>query len=297
MLSRRTMFRMPIASAMTLGTALLLAACSSGAAPATAVITPVSTGAASSASAGPVATETQIAHMPTPATSAIPNPAPGSVRIGYYDNAEVEIVTSTGRHIFIDVYNAGVVSRPTAQDILLTSHAHDDHVDTDFLAKFPGQKITYSPGKIDLPDVKIQSINAEHNDGLLYSDHILVIDVEGMRIVHFGDLGETAIHDDQMAVIGDHVDIAFSQLYNQLSSMDETNNKGIHQMNQVKPLLFVPTHASYETLLAASKTWPSQWTKGTIVVSKDKLPAKTTMLLMGASALEGPGLGATPSGW
>ena len=299
MLSRRSYFRTPIASGLALSIALVLAACSSGAAsPAVPATAAPSATAASSAVASVVATDAPSPNLPTPATSTEPAPAAGSVRIGYHDNAQVEIVASSGRHIFIDVYSSGVVSKPTAQDILLTTHTHDDHVDTDFIEKFPGQKIMAAAGKIELPDVKVTSISGEHNDDLLYTNYILVIEVDGLRIVHFGDLGQTTIRDEQLAVIGSHVDIAFSQLFNPFSSMDETNNKGIKQMSQVKPLIFVPMHASYETLAAASKTWPTQWLKSTtFVLSKDKVPAKTTMLLMGASALEGPGLGATASTW
>jgi hypothetical protein len=221
------------------------------------------------------------------APSAVPSPTAGqSLTIYHEDNAQVELISSAGRRILIDVTNKTLLSKPaTADDILLTTHGHPDHYDAAFVDSFPGKKITFTEGTLSADGISIVSIPAAHDEGLTItptgsSDYIFVIDFAGFRIGHFGDLGQNKISDEQMAKIG-KIDIAFSQLYNTFSSMDGINKKGFNQMTQVKPLIFVPTHFNIDTAQLASTTWKATFSVEPVTVHHDKLPTETTVLFLG----------------
>ena len=115
------------------------------------------------------------------------------------------------------------------------------------------------------------------------SDYIFAIDIAGFRIAHFGDLGQSMISDGQLTRIG-QIDIAFSQLYNTYSSMDADNAEGIHQMSQVKPPVFIPTHVSGDTARLASTTWKATYTTGPLTIRGSSLPSETTVVFMGKDA-------------
>ncbi len=246
---------------------------------------------AASSSPAPSGTPAPVQNPSASPTAAGPaaTPGPNAVRIYYEDAAQFEIVTPGGPVVFIDVWDSSkLVNKPTANDFLLTTHGHPDHLAPDFEEAFPGQKLTSKAGSLQGGDVKIQGIPAQHDEGQDLaeeggSDYIYVIDVAGMRLAHFGDLGQDKLTDDQLAKLG-KVDIAFSQLANTFSTMDETNKKGFNQMNQVSPRLLVVTHLSNAVIELAPTIWQTAWATGPIMVSKESLPARLTCLFMGAQA-------------
>ncbi len=155
-------------------------------------------------------------------------------------------------------------------------------------------------GKIEFDDVKITSIDGSHDEGYAGTDNIFVIDFAGLRIVHFGDNGQTALTPEQLAVIEPgKVDVAISQTANNLSNMDASNNKGVKLMQQVQPKIFIPTHLDGDTMTFADKTWPGGlYSKTPVTLSKSMIPAKTTILVMGKEAdFYSTFLKLQPAGW
>jgi L-ascorbate metabolism protein UlaG (beta-lactamase superfamily) len=241
------------------------------------------------------------AHSSGPSSASVaasPSHAPG-LTIRYEENAQVELIAPSGRRILIDMWNEDALSKPaTANDILLTTHSHSDHYLPDYVDSFPGEKITFEEKTIKLDDVSIVAIPALHDEGqAIGSDYIFVIEFAGLRIGHFGDLGQDKLSDEQLAKIG-KIDIAFSQLSNSFSSMDDRNQKGINLMKQVKPLVFIPTHLSLETAKIAANTWKATYATEPITLTPAQLPAETTVVFMGNQALSyGKILNLTPSSW
>jgi hypothetical protein len=250
-------------------------------------------------SSGPV---TPSPTAPTP-TAALITTGPNSATVGpqpstagapgltiiYEENAQVELIAASGRRVLVDVAASSRLSKPAGtEDILLTSHAHSDHYDPNFVDTFPGQKITIEQADIRLDDVTISSIPAAHDDGGVMapkdgSDYVFVIDMAGLRVVHFGDLGQTELSADQLAKIG-KVDVAISQLYNTYSSMDATNQKGFNQMKQVGPRILIPTHLSPGTAELAVSTWSATYATAPLSLTGARLPARTTVVFMGGMA-------------
>ncbi len=236
----------------------------------------------------PMSQDTAVLSTPTSAPTLIP--AVPAVTIYYEDNAQVELISPEGTRVLIDVYEPNALSHPaTAQDVLLTTHTHPDHLRSDFRASFAGQQLMTKVGEIKLPDVTIQGIASAHNTyGELKpengSNYIFIVDMGGLRIVHFGDIGQDALTPEQLKVLG-KVDIAVMQFDNSYSSMNLANKKGFNLMDQVKPRLIIPTHISLDAAKYAVTKWPSLYSdQAAVTIGPSDLPDETHLLFMGTMA-------------
>jgi hypothetical protein len=226
--------------------------------------------------------------VPTTApTETATTASPSGITLTYGDNAQVELVTPTGRHVYIDIWNTSFLTKqPTADDVLLTTHMHPDHYDSAFAGSFPGQKIIMAMGDIRLPDVTVTTIASAHlpTDPISAdsaTDYIFVIETGGLRIVHFGDIGQEKLTDEQLATIG-KVDLAVTQFSNSFSEMNAANRKGFHLMDQVKPRLIIPTHSDRSTMEIAFGLWNAfSSASRTVAIRQDALPAGTSILFLG----------------
>ena len=210
------------------------------------------------------------------------------VTIYYEDNAQYELISPAGTRIMVDVASPAALSSPsTEKDILLTTHSHGDHLNTNFADSFPGQQIKIEKGEIQLPDVSIFSIQGSHNstpppeEG---TNYIFVIDMGGMRFAHFGDLGQDSLSQDQLEALG-KVDVAFAQFANSYSSMNISNKKGFNLMDQVKPRLIFPMHIDEETTKYAVKKWSGfYWDQDALKLTLADLGSETCFLFLGKFA-------------
>lgn len=229
--------------------------------------------------------------LPLPTVTATPD-LPQVVTIFYGNNAQFEITSPAGTRVLFDVIDLSKLSSPvTEKDILLTTHGHTDHYNAAFVKSFPGQKITFTEGEINLPDVKIKSIVSAHNanDPLTPengTNYIFIVDMGGLRIADFGDIGQDKLTDEQLKALG-QVDIAITQLDNSFSSMNITNEKGFNLMNQVKPKLVIPTaHISLSTITLAVKRWKGyvHTDPGSLKIGRSDLPSEPGILIFGILA-------------
>jgi L-ascorbate metabolism protein UlaG (beta-lactamase superfamily) len=94
--------------------------------------------------------------------------------------------------LVIDPYNPEVTGFKMPKQnckILLNSHKHDDH---SFNGQVNHEVLIDSPGEYEIDDVYITGIQTAHDDkdGALRGQNIVFsIDVDGINIVHLGDLG------------------------------------------------------------------------------------------------------------
>ena len=240
--------------------------------------------------AGQPADRASPSPSPRPASSTPASAAAPGVTIRYEGNAQVEVSLNGGARVLIDVYDPSALSAPpTADDILLTTHTHDDHVSRDFQKGFPGRRLFVMEGRIHTPDATITSIASAHteDDPLVPrngTDYIFIIDMGGLRIAHFGDIGQAALTTGQLKAIGS-VDIAVTQFENSFSHMDATNKKGFRLMEQVKPRLVIQTHTSPAAVQYAATLWPVLVSaRPSVTVTAADLPAETSLLLLGDDA-------------
>jgi L-ascorbate metabolism protein UlaG (beta-lactamase superfamily) len=150
---------------------------------------------------------------------------PGTMSIRWHGQSFFEITTTKGTNIVLDPHAIEVYPRVAVKaDLILMSHLHDDHTQThvvtnemelkkdgrmlNALKKTADMKEEWDSIDKQVKDLKIRTVGVYHDDkkGLMRGKNgVWVIEADGLKIVHLGDLGHT-LTDDQIKKIGE-VDI------------------------------------------------------------------------------------------
>ena len=89
-------------------------------------------------------------------------------------------------------------------DILLMTHAHPDHANTDALPGSPS--FIQGPGEYEVKGVSVTGIRTFHDnsDGAERGlNTVYIIEVEDVKICHLGDFGEEKLREETQNAIGD----------------------------------------------------------------------------------------------
>jgi L-ascorbate metabolism protein UlaG (beta-lactamase superfamily) len=129
----------------------------------------------------------------------------GKVIIRWHGQSFFEIISTKGTRIVTDPHVIDAYGRPQAKaDLILMTHFHVDHTAVDAVTNLKQAKQINALKKdetgrdtwniIDekFKDVRIQTVGTFHDDmaGTQRGKNgVFVIDVDGLRIVHLGDLG------------------------------------------------------------------------------------------------------------
>ncbi len=229
--------------------------------------------------------------LPPTATTTVMSPTatplPACVTLVYSGYAQFEIIDLAEQRILLDVHDPEKLSGPVrAADILLTTHTHWDHVNEEFLASFPGQQLFVQAGILESPGVTIQGIASAHNAGEPLkpeggTNYIYLIEIGGLRIAHFGDIGQNALTAEQLEILG-RVDIALTQINNPFSEMNAENRKGLNLMKQLQPRLVIPTHINLDATKLAVAQWPGFYAETpSLKICASDLGEQTQFLLIG----------------
>jgi L-ascorbate metabolism protein UlaG (beta-lactamase superfamily) len=218
-------------------------------------------------------------------------PLPVCVNLNYGEYAQFEITAPSGQRILVDISNPAKLSGPvSANDILLTTHTHWDHWNEEFQVNFPGRQLFAQTGFLEAPGMVIQGIASAHNAGDRFkpeggSNYIYLIDIGGIKIGHFGDIGQESLTEEQLAVL-EKVDIAITQINNPYSEMNADNHKGFNLIEQVQPRLVIPTHLNLDTVKLAVSQWDGYYVDASSIeiCQPDLTQDGTQFLLMGESA-------------
>ncbi|UCB45483.1 MAG: MBL fold metallo-hydrolase [Spirochaetota bacterium] len=214
--------------------------------------------------------------------------AASNITVYFEENAQVELISSKRTRVLIDICDPSLLSRQaTKKDILLTTHTHPDHINSDFLLNFEGKQLFVRIGEIKAKDVSIQGIASAHNEGDPFlpengTNYIFIVDMGDLRIVHFGDIGQEAFTAEQLATLG-KVDLAVMQFDNtSFSKMTADNKKGFNLMAQIRPRLIIPTHNSPKAAEVAMTLWPCLYSdKPSVKISRKILTDETRILFLG----------------
>lgn len=175
---------------------------------------------------------------------------------------------------------------PTAADILLITHAHSDHLNTNFVKSFPGQQLNQTEGTLEVADVKIKGVKSAHNgDEPKGGNIIFVVEMGGLRIGHFGDCGQSKLTQAQLDQIG-QLDVMITQLENSYSAVSLDNKKAFKLIDQLKPKLIIPAHGNGnpDVIKYSIEKWPKAYVgAGKILVSPDRLTDTPQFLVLGDS--------------
>jgi L-ascorbate metabolism protein UlaG (beta-lactamase superfamily) len=126
------------------------------------------------------------------------------VTIRWHGQSFFEIESSKGTRIVTDPHAIDAFGRTdVSADLVLISHLHSDHTQVDVLRnaakakiltglKANGKKTDWNPIDETFRDVHIRSVGVYHDnaEGMERGKNaIFIIEVDGIRIVHLGDLG------------------------------------------------------------------------------------------------------------
>lgn len=175
-------------------------------------------------------------------------PEAGSVRITWLGRAYFLVETASVR-IAIDPCKEGdfwkAPTRETTADLVLTTHDHGDH---DAVEVVKGAKATlrskFATGEETAAGVKVKYVLTDHDDrggrdrG---KNTIYVVELEGLRIAHAGDLGHV-LTDEQVKAVGS-IDILLLPVGGRYTL--ELNEAG-DVCDQLKPRVVIPMHAKTE---------------------------------------------------
>jgi L-ascorbate metabolism protein UlaG (beta-lactamase superfamily) len=160
----------------------------------------------------------------------------------------------------------------------VNTHNHPDHINPPFSKSYDCQKLEYVKGEIKTNDFNIYSILSSHNSDDIKepaSNVLIVFEVDGLRIVHMGDIGQTKLTDEQMADLGE-IDIAFMQFDNSYSKMDMKNMKGFNLIEQLNPKIIIPTHYNKDCLTELETRYGAiTEVENVLEISKEELPEDT----------------------
>jgi len=94
--------------------------------------------------------------------------------------------------------------------LLLVTHEHIDHNGVDAIGGDPAI-LRSTAGRLESPLGEVTAIASEHDEqaGTARGPNtIFVFDLDGLRVCHFGDFGQSALRDEQAAAIG-QIDLLF----------------------------------------------------------------------------------------
>lgn len=168
------------------------------------------------------------------------------MKIKWWGHACFSIRTADNTTILTDPYpgNIGYASITEAADIVTVSHDHFDHNAVDKLSGNP--LIIKTTGKHKAAGITITGITSFHDNvqgSKRGSNIIYVIEADGWRLAHFGDLG-TALTTEQLQAIG-QIDIVMIPVGGHYTIDAQT---AFEQVQAMKPKVVLPMHYKTEVL-------------------------------------------------
>jgi L-ascorbate metabolism protein UlaG (beta-lactamase superfamily) len=139
------------------------------------------------------------------------------IKIAWWGQSMFEIVTPKGTRIVLDPHDLEAYRvRKMPADLVLISHNHNEHNRTEVITnikdakvfnalKKTGAKEEYNIVKQTVKDVKIESLGTFHDasGGLTRGlNGCWIMDIDGIRIVHLGDLGHTLDKKQLKTILG-----------------------------------------------------------------------------------------------
>jgi len=144
--------------------------------------------------------------------------------------------------LFTDPFDKSVgLTPPRGQaDIVTISHHHYDHDNAEALNSSK-PFIIDGPGEYEIKGVNIAGLKTFHDDnqGKERGDSTAyVIEIEGIKICHLGDIGQTKLSNEQLEII-DGVDI----LMIPVGGIYTVNGEdAVDLINQIEPKIVIPMH-------------------------------------------------------
>jgi len=162
------------------------------------------------------------------------------MKITWYGHSCFKIATNN-TIIVTDPFGKDIGLKPIRceADIVTVSHDHYDH--NNILSLRGSPFIVNEPGEYELKGITIRGINSFHDKkegkerGL---NTLFVIEAEGIKICHLGDLGQKELTSEQLESLGD-VDILLIPVGG-IYTVD--GEEAVKIINQIEPKIVIPMH-------------------------------------------------------
>jgi L-ascorbate metabolism protein UlaG (beta-lactamase superfamily) len=230
---------------------------------------------------------------------ASPADPPGKVIIRWHGQSFFEIISSQGTRIVIDPHAIEAYGKPkVSADLVLISHFHTDHTQLEAVTnrakakilyglKGGGRKTDWNPINETFRDVHVRTVGAYHDnvEGMERGKNaIFVLEVDGLRLVHLGDLGHL-LSDKDVKRIGpvDVLMIPVGGVY----TINGSEAKKV--VEQLKPRLYIlPMHYGtkvFDDLLPANEFLEDQknvkrYTTNQITIDAESKPSEPVIALL-----------------
>jgi len=250
--------------------------------------------------APPTATRVPLAATPVPPT--VTPQKEVTATLTWFGQSTFVLKTSSGLTALLDpmVANMGYTLTPIdGVDLVTISHEHTDHNNAALATGSPTVLRGLAGNdwaKIDqkIKNVRVYTVSTYHDDtqgSARGKNAVFVFDLDGLRIVHLGDLGHK-LSDDQIKQIG-----AVDALMIPVGGFFTVDGKGAAEVvGQLKPNIVIPMHYKTPDLGASTAarltdTKPFITALGTsakvtqpgkvVTISSLKLPTELTVMVMG----------------
>jgi len=164
---------------------------------------------------------------------------------------------------------------------IVVTNDHSEHCDKVYTDSYDCQKIMYVRSDITTRDFHIYSIPSARQGRTVYENsnsEIIIIEVDGLRIADFGDIGQKELTSDQLEQLGD-IDIAFMPFENTFTQMTLENEKGFNLMKQLNPKIIIPTKYTDAAIpVFEQKYGDISIFENVLSISKEDMPANTPVL-------------------
>ncbi|MCQ9205160.1 MAG: MBL fold metallo-hydrolase [Omnitrophica bacterium] len=164
------------------------------------------------------------------------------MKISWIGHSCFLLETDKGIKIVTDPYESGSYSGAVGYspvniqaDIVTVSHYHADHGHT---KEFKTAQIVDREGSVKVKDIEIKGLMSYHDDkkgDLRGKIIIFVIKAEGLKIVHFGDLGTQDVDADELK----DIDIALIPVGGTFTLDAE---EAIEVLDKINPKITIPMH-------------------------------------------------------
>lgn len=178
-------------------------------------------------------------------------------------------------------------------DVVLSTHEHGDHNNTTSVKGTTAQSpmVFKQPGEYEVSGSFITGISSFHDDtqgserGLNIIFHIMM---DGLNIVHLGDLGQSKLSEEQIAQISE-TDILLVPV-GSIYTIDGKQASDI--VSQLEPKIIIPMHYFIEGLKfqleSADKFLKEMGVEGVVPqpklsITKDKLPEEPLVVVLSKS--------------
>jgi L-ascorbate metabolism protein UlaG (beta-lactamase superfamily) len=143
------------------------------------------------------------------------------MRVEWHGQAAFSLRSPQG-NVFIDPFGdvSGLKARGIAFDyspivaedidLVLVTHEHRDHNGVEAVAGEPAV-LRSTAGRLESPLGEVLAISSEHDEAAGTErgpNTIFVFELDGLRLAHFGDFGQTALRPEQRQAIG-QIDLLF----------------------------------------------------------------------------------------